>query len=135
MGRGVCFLHRSLKSKSAIPRIGIDYFYITRGGIHRRDELEQAQDPAGDAILEDARKKGEIIKYILIRDWESKNVCAHCVPCKGADEEEYVAGLVADDIAWLGYTRLVIKSDNEPALLALVRQVLGKIVETQEAVE
>jgi hypothetical protein len=128
MGRGVCFLHRNLKSKSAIPRIGIDYFYITQGGIRKRNELEHAQDPVGEATLEDERQKGIIVKCIVIRDWESKNIYAHCVPCKGADEDEYVAQLVADDVAWLGYTRLIIKSDNEPALLALVRQVLGKVM-------
>ena len=135
MGRGVCFLHRNLKSKSAIPRIGIDYFYITQGGIRKRNELEHAQDPVGEATLEDERQKGIIVKCIVIRDWESKNIYAHCVPCKGADEDEYVAQLVADDVAWLGYTRLIIKSDNEPALLALVRQVLGKVMATPEAVE
>ena len=135
MGRGACFLHRNLKSKSAIPRIGVDYFYITRGGVRRRDELEHAKDPVGDAAVEQDRHTGDIIKCIVIRDWESKNVYAHCIPCKGADEDEYVAQLVADDIAWLGYTKLIIKSDNEPALLALVRQVLNKVMADPQALE
>ena len=135
MGRGACFLHRNMRTKSAIPRIGVDYFYITRGGVHRRDELEQARDPAGDSAVEDERRNGTIVKCIVIRDWESKNVYAHCIPCKGADEDEYVAQLVADDVAWLGYTRLIIKSDNEPALLALVRQVLGKVMASPETIE
>ena len=128
MGRGGVFHHQNTRSKSAIPRIGVDYFFITRGGVRRRDELEYQEGPAGEEALENDRKSGDVVKCIVIRDWESKAIFAHCIPCKGADEDQYVAKLVEGDLVWLGYTRIVLKGDNEPALQALIRQVLGLII-------
>jgi hypothetical protein len=135
MGRGGTFHHKNLRSKSAIPRIGVDYFFITRGGVRKRDELEYPDGPEGNAAIENDRKSGDIVKCIVIRDWESKVTFAHCIPCKGADEDQYVAKLVEDDLVWLGYTRIVLKGDNEPALQALIRQVLGLIIAKPEEIE
>ena len=47
--------------------IGFDYFFITRGGVKRRSELEQTLDEDGDAALETPRKAGEVVKCLLIR--------------------------------------------------------------------
>ena len=41
---------------------------------------------------------------------------AHVVPCKGVDEDEYVMNTVVNDLAWLVYTAMIIKGDNERAL-------------------
>ena len=67
------------------------------------------------------------MKCIIVRCHESKAVFAHAVPCKGADEDGYVVEQVCADIAWLGYTKMVIKSDNEVALLSLIKRVLDAI--------
>ena len=66
--------------------IGFVCFFITRGGVKRRSELEQALAEDGDAALETARKAGEIVKCLLIRCSKSKCVFAHVVPCEGVDE-------------------------------------------------
>ncbi len=49
------------------------------------------------------------------------------MPHKGADEEDYVANLAVEIIEWLGHTDLILKSDNEPAILALVTRSLELI--------
>ena len=72
--------------------------------------------------LSAARAEGNIITCIAIRCFNSKNVFAHWVPCKGADEEGYVADLVVKDILWLGHSELIVRGDNEPALQALVQR-------------
>ena len=59
-----------------------------------------------------------------MRCWESKAVFAHIIPQKGADEEKYTANLVVEDLEWLGYVRLILKYDNEPAIKALADQVV-----------
>ena len=105
---------------SRVPRIGIDYFYITKGGVKLRDELEMTRDEE----IEKARTDGEIVKCVIIRCFESKAIFAHCIPCKGADEGDYVAKLVAADISWIGYCEMIIKADNEVALQALVKRVI-----------
>ena len=123
MGRGRGLQHRGC-SASTIAVIGLDYFFITRGGVKKRDELEYGKDDAGEAALNDARSKGEVVKCILVRCMKSKNLFAHCIPQKGAGEERYVAKLVVTDVEWLGHTKAIIKSDNEPALQTLITQSL-----------
>ena len=54
----------------------------------------------------------------------SKNVFAHCVPRKGADDEGYVADLVVKYILWLGHVELIVKGDNELALQTLIQRAL-----------
>jgi hypothetical protein len=36
----------------------MDYFFITEKGVKKRDELEQAQDEAGNKELDEARARG-----------------------------------------------------------------------------
>ena len=107
---------------SAIPIIGLDYFFITRGGVKNRSELDFPATEEGSADLEVARETGEIVKCIVLRCSKSKIVLAHVVPCKGLDEDEYVLNTVVNDLAWLGYTAMIIKGDNGRALQALLRE-------------
>ncbi len=123
MGRGRGQQHgHGLESSIAI--VGLDYFFITRGGAKKRSELEFSLDAAGGTALDEARQSGEIMKCIILRCLKTKVIFAHVVPYKGAGEDKFVAGLVVSDVAWLGHTRLVVKSDNEPALQTLVTQAL-----------
>ena len=96
----------------------------------KRNELEYELDAAGEEQLSAARSQGTIVKCIVIRCLQSKNVFAHCVPCKGADEEGYVADLVVKNLIWLGYTELIVKGDNEPALQALVQRAFSTFSES-----
>jgi len=105
-----------------VPIVGLDYFFITSGGVMKRDELEYGLDAAGEEQLSAARTQGSIVKCIAARCFNSKNVFAHCVPCKGADEEGYVADLIVKDITWLGHSQLIVRGDNEPALQTLIQR-------------
>ena len=60
-----------------IPRIGVDYWYITTGGIKHRDELDYAKGAAGDEQINNDRAEGKIMKCIIVRCHESKAVFAH----------------------------------------------------------
>ncbi len=111
MARGVGQPHHRA-GESALPIVGIDYFFVTTGGVEKRDELEIPED----AAVDEARKEGKILKCVLVRCWASKNIFAHVIPCKGADEELFTAKLVAADIEWLGHTKLALKADNEAAV-------------------
>ncbi len=119
LGRCRCLQHRR-SSGSAVAIVGLDYFFITRGGVKERKEIDYTSN---DAINE-ARAKGDIVKCLVVRCSKSKAVFGHVVPCKGADEDGWVADTVVRDILWLGHTRAIIKADGEPALQALVRRVL-----------
>ncbi len=110
-----------------IPIVGLDYFYITMGGIYRRKELKYACDEAGEAELAEDRKKGILVKCILMRCDCTKCVFAHVIPNKGDDEDSYVVNLVVSALMWLGHVRLIVKSDGEPAIVSVVEKAVEKL--------
>ena len=124
-GRGRGEQHRQ-GQESVIPQVGLDYFFITKGGVKSRKELvdDYELSPEGDEKLEKDRSKGEVVKAIIVRCKAAKAIFAHCVPRKGADEQDYVANKVVEDILWLGYTELILKGDNERSLQSLIERVL-----------
>ena len=102
----------------------MDYFFITKGGLKIRKELDFLENADGEKALEEARKAGDIVKCLLVRCFKSKTMFAHVVQQKGVDEENVVADTVLSDTEWLGHTKLILKADGEPALQALVQRVL-----------
>ncbi len=54
----------------------------------------------------------------------SGSIFAHVVQKKGVEEDRYSVDKLADDIAWLGYSEITLKSDNEPAIVQLLEEVL-----------
>ena len=102
-----------------VPIIGIDFWYITTGGIKRRDELTDS-----DEELKNARESGKMVKCLIVRCHATKSVFAHVIPSKGSLEDTYVVDLVCSDVAWLGHVKLILKGDNERALVTLVNQAL-----------
>ncbi len=116
MGRGLGEQRGTHRGREhLIPRIGIDYWFITSKGIMKRDELQYSKDSIGDKKLLEDRKKGIIMMCVVIRCHETKCVFGHVVPCKGSDEDKYVVDLICSDLAWLGHTRVLLKTDNERA--------------------
>ena len=90
-------------------------------------EFQYPMDAIGEGALETARASDEVTKCIIIRCWDSQATFAHVVPCKGHDEEAYVANIAADDVAWLGYTTMMMKADNEASIQAVVTQVITRV--------
>ncbi len=118
-----------------IPVIGIDYWYITETGIQRRGDIGYGDDADGEAKLLASRQDGTIVKCVLVRDYCSKNVFGHVVPCKGVNEENFVVKLIVDDVAWLGHTRVILKSDQERSLVALVTKAMTTMRYTIDKLE
>ena len=57
MGRGRGDQHLQTPG-SKIPIVGLDYFYITRDAVHKREELDYPQTAEGDQELDNARTAG-----------------------------------------------------------------------------
>ncbi len=125
MGRGRGTPHRHTGASTA-PIVGVDYFFLTKGGVHTRKELELAFSltPEGETELEAASTRGELVKYLLVRCFQQKAVFSHLLPQKGLDEKNIACDFVLQDLEWLGHTRVIMKSDNEPAIQALVARVV-----------
>ena len=58
-----------------------------------------------------------------MRCFSSNLLFAHVVPQKGDDEDGYCGGLVVSDVVWFRQIRLIFKSSNESAILALRKRV------------
>ena len=154
MGRGLGEQRGAHSGREhSIPRVGVDFWYITTGGVKKRDELIHAKDDDGEAKLLEDRRAGSLVKCLIVRCHETKCLFAHIVPCRGGDqascgssssrgihrgseelhpsaaiaatdEEKYITDLVCSDVAWLGHAKLILKSDNEKAILSLVSRAL-----------
>ena len=85
----------------AVPRVGIDYFFITVDGqkIGTRDELDFPSTEEGSRDLNTALLEGRLIKCLLVRCHETKMIFVHVVPCKGVDPDGVVVELVKSDLA------------------------------------
>ena len=61
----------------------------------------------------------DALPIIIIRDHASHTTCSHAVPCKGTTGSPYPVRQVAYSIARLGHKKIIFKSDDEPAIVAL----------------
>ena len=57
----------------------------------------------------------------------SKCTLAHASPQKSVDGEGYIIDCLAADIAWLGWFRVIIWSDNTPAVAKSVVEMLKEL--------
>ena len=109
--------------------VGVDYFYLTAKGARTLEDLKEDGLTTREAVS-DARRKGDAVKCVMVRDTTvTKCEFAHVVPFKGTEEDDgkFVADLVAEDVAWMGPVRVIVKADNEPALQALAVASLRQI--------
>ena len=95
-----------------MPAFGFDYLFITKPLKVVRSLSE------GDEVL---------LKILVARVSTGKGVFAHTVHAKGPGGDRYAAQRLAEDICWLGYTRVLLRSDNEPAILKLLEGSLGSL--------
>ena len=85
------------------------------------DEKTFEEDPSG-------------IKVLVVKDSKSKMLFAHVVPAKGIDKKRFAVDMLRDDIVWLGYSRVILKSDNERAIIKLGEETMKDVKITLELV-
>ena len=88
----------------------MDYLYLTKSRVVDKEALLDGEEVE--------------MKVLVAKDSQTKTVFAHAVPCKGSDNDGYAVARVAEDVAWLGHNRIILKSDNEPAILKLLKDSL-----------
>ncbi len=99
-GRGKSHAHHQLDAESShvVPHVSFDYVFL-------------GQDDE------------KTLPIILVRDHSTRTTYSHAVPCKGTSSSKYPEKQVAHSIKQLGYSKIIFKSDNEPAILELRRAV------------
>ena len=71
--------------------MGMYYCYITKGCVRRRDEPSKQLSGEGHKAITQARAEGEVLKCLLVRCLQSKDVFGRVVLQKGDDEDHYYA--------------------------------------------
>ena len=64
------------------------------------------------------------MKILVGKCHMTKCIFAHAVPQKGLDPELYAVERLKRDILWLGHNKIILKTDNENAILAVLRNTL-----------
>ena len=118
-GRGRDDRHLEGPQEDAVPVLSWDYCYLCSRG-SPGDEAAAEEEAA-----EQARSSPALVRW----DRRSKGFSAYVLPAKGVDFEgaEPVVNLLAKEVDALGYRRVCFRSDNEPALLALLRAVQQRV--------
>ena len=89
--------------------MSIGYAFVTRNG-----SLVVEGDPQWD--------DEETLMLLIVKDSLSRAVFAHVVSKKGVDVDNIV-----DDVIWLRCAKAFLKSDNEPAIIKLLKESLAAL--------
>ena len=95
-GRGRAYSHHHEGHESAVPVVSADYLYFSEKGV-----------------------PGKSLPTVVLRDRASKAIFSHLLPTKGTVGSTYPEKAVLRDLNWLGYKRLVLKTDQENPIKAL----------------
>ena len=90
---------------SQVSKFAFDYMFVTKDKVILREELTEEDE------------KIVLMKILVGKDSRSRAIFAHVVRRKGVDEEGYAVKRLAEDVEWLGYTRIILKSDGESAIV------------------
>ena len=98
---------------------GFDY-------LHTSEAARSSHGPAteGEPDDQEATDESQQVKVLVAKCFETKCVFAHVVPQKGVDPERYAVDRLVKDIQWLGHTKVILRSDNEPAIQKLLSETL-----------
>ena len=67
------------------------------------------------------------MKILVAIDTTSGCIFSHVVEKKGVEEDRYSVDKLVEDIEWLGYNKIILKSDNEPAIVQVLRETLKSL--------
>ena len=94
-----------------MEKMGENGILVEEETIHERDEDKQTE-------VDDS-----VIRVLVGHDSRSKSCAAIPVPQKGIDHEEYSVREALRYLDFLGYQSVMVKTDQEKALNAVVRRV------------
>ena len=114
-GRGRERPHFRVADRRKIATVVFDYCFLSKNGVYTREEWESMPAEAEGA------------KILVVREIVSKCTFAHVVKSKGIDDDRYSVDCLVRDVEWMGHTRLMLRSDNEPAIVALLKETLKSL--------
>ena len=113
MGRERVHLHTRSHDREAV--VSIDYMFVTNDGIFSEEDQMSTE------------QQEQALKVLVLKDSKSRAVFAHAVPQKGIDPKRYIIDTIVQDILYLGYSQIILKSDNEPAIVHVLKETLASL--------
>ena len=100
-----------------------------RAGAHKAKEEETHTLPrlSVDYLFPSQAKDARPLTGLSFYDKKAKRLAATLVPKKGTSEHPYPAKWLAHQVEFLGYPRVIVKSDQEPAIISLKRGAKEKL--------
>ena len=114
-GRGRERPHFRQHDKRRMPTVVFDYCFLSKQGVYSRSEWATMPPDAEGA------------KILVVREIVSKCVFAHVVKSKGVGEDRYAVDCLVRDVEWMGHTKVMLRSDNERAIVALLKETLKSL--------
>ena len=107
-GQGKDRYHLRLEDEGGVPRIAMDYMFLTEKGITRSSS--QADEWA---------KGGDCVTVLVLKDYKFKSIWAYPVEFKGTLQTSWLVQAIMEDLdtCGLGSCRIVTKTDQEPAII------------------
>ena len=105
---------------SEVPVVSLDYAFLG----DKESAMTSGQDEAKkDEYEEDVADVKQVTKILVGRDAKSRVCTAIPVPQKGIDQDEWAVREGLRFLELLGYTSVVLKSDQESALGVVLRRL------------
>ena len=105
-----------------IPTLSLDYTYLGASAAEEAEIYAEAKrrEENGEAAVDDRIPAGSV-PVLVLHDYRSTGVYAVAVDQKGPSAR--VVARVLEVLGLLGYQKLILKSDQEPALVGLKKAV------------
>ena len=120
-GRGREMGHRAVTDRDTRRVSTFSFYYLFMSD---KGDIESWKS-AADGSTDGDESRG--IKILVAKDSKSRALFAHVVPTKGVDEQRFSVDMLTEDVKWLGHTKVILKSDNEVAILRLLTESLKEL--------
>ncbi len=119
--------HATSPEEQAVPVIGVDFFFVSDESDTKNMKMNKPAretDTAAAAVgpEDEEQRTRKTVPALAIRDSKARAVFANVIPSKGLDWT-WTAQQVIADIGKMGYRKVVLRSDQEPAVSALLDKI------------
>ena len=93
-GRGKDRYHLRIEDEDGVPRIGMDYMFLSEKGVTHKSD-----------VADEWTKNGECIAILVIKDFRHKSIWAYPVESKGMIKSSWLVDQIIEDLDTCGLDR------------------------------
>ena len=107
-GRGKDRYHLRIADESGVPRVAMDYMFISERGI-----------TTNSSTADEWSKNGECIAVLVLKSFLHKSVWAYLVEAKGVLKSDWLVKQIVCDLDTCGFQKctIIVKTDQESSII------------------